>query len=363
MISIRELDFHGPEYADLFHSDRGAMLYESPFWLEMLNETLHLPVRLLGTWEGEELGAAIPFMVSPGNSTAPVINSLPFFGSIGGVVSGKTGAGREIHLRSLLSALLRRAGSEGAVSVNVICRPNDPLERVYRETLQPDFEDARTTFVLDLPSPSKHAEEIFMRGFAGRTRTGLRKAMKQDFKVARVLDAEGTEILYRLHCENMDAIGGLIKPRSFMDAVKTRLGQGSAEIWVVKNRGEVVAGALFFVIRDMAEYYMSGLSRLFREYQPLSLLIFEAIKDFSARGIRLFNFGGTWPTQEGLRRFKSGWGARTLPYRYFVKCGGGIDSLLDMPAQQIFAEHPFFYVVPYSSLRAPVGEGKKAALQ
>lgn len=362
MIAVRET-VGGREYARLFQRDKGAMFYQSPFWLEILKETLRLPVRILCTWEGDRLRAAVPFMISPGGSSGPVINTLPFFGSIGGMVSDRVGAEEEIHLTSLLQALVRKARSVDATSLNVICRPGHPLEHLYREILNPDFEDSRTTYVLDLPTGSRDSEEILMQGFAGRTRTAIRKAMKHRFEVAKTADPRDAEDLYILHCQNIDAVGGIRKPRSFMEAVRSRLGRGCAELWVVKSDGDVIAGALFFVFRETAEYYMTGLSPSFRQCQPLSLLVYEAMKDFVARGIRFFNFGGTWPTQEGLRRFKSGWGARPLPYHYFVKSGSSLDSLLKWSAPRIFARYPYFYVIPYRSLCPSPGEGKRASLQ
>jgi hypothetical protein len=363
MILIREIDGHDHEYAGLFQRDNESMLYQSPFWLDLLQEILQRPIRLLSTWEDDRLTAAMPFMVSPATASGPVINSLPFFGSIGGIVSDRTGAEREVHLNLLLQGLVRIAESMEAVSLNIISRPADPVEDAYRDLLAPDWEDVRTTFVLDLPSPTLDSEEALMARLAGRTRTALRKAAKQGFEVARSMGRRDAEALYGLHCENMASIGGIRKPRSFMQAVTRRLDRGCPEIWVARSGTEVIAGALFFVMRESAEYYMTGLSPAFRQSQPLSLLVFEAMKDLAARGIRHFNFGGTWPSQEGLRRFKSGWGATPLPYRYFVKCGSRIGSLLQMSGPEISARYPFFYVIPFSSLHPSTAERQGAVLQ
>ena len=114
--------------------------------------------------------------------------------------------------------------------------------------------------------------------------------------------------------------------------------------------GKVVAGALFFFFRDMAEYYMTALLHSHRAYQPLGLIIFEAMKSFSERGIRFFNFGGTWPSQEGLRRFKEGWGGVPYNYTYFIKGGVDFSSLQKMTPAQITKAYPYFYVIPFNRL-------------
>jgi hypothetical protein len=338
-----------PEYNDLVRRS-GATLYHSPFWLSVLAETLGVEPRVLGAWEETTLRAALPFALSAAGPLGPCINSLPFFGSLGGVVTDQVGTRKTMLQKALLREMISLAEAIRAVSLNVILGPSEPSEEVYRDCIRPDYEDERITYILSLPPPTSDLDAALQGCFEGRTRTSLRKAMKQGFVVHRVGEDGDFDAFYRLHCSNMEKAGGLSKPASFMRALAKRKKEDRIELWAASKDGLLVAGALFFRHDHTVEYYMSGLEERCRHEQPLSLVLFEAMKSFARKGVKVFNFGGTWPNQEGLQRFKSAWGARAVPYRYFIRCGESFPGPGAVTREELSQGYPHFYVLPFAML-------------
>ena len=75
---------------------------------------------------------------------------------------------------------------------------------------------------------------------------------------------------------------------------------------------------------------------------------FEALADAARDGYRIWNWGGTWPGQVGVYRFKRKWAAREEGYSYSTQLNDR--SLLELSPAEILARYPSFFVVPFSAL-------------
>jgi hypothetical protein len=80
------------------------------------------------------------------------------------------------------------------------------------------------------------------------------------------------------------------------------------------------------------------------------LLIFEAMQDAVSEGFHVWNWGGTWHSQESLYRFKSRWGTRDCPYYYYIRVYD--EEILSMTEEQLLEGFPYFYVVPFEKLKS-----------
>jgi lipid II:glycine glycyltransferase (peptidoglycan interpeptide bridge formation enzyme) len=102
-----------------------------------------------------------------------------------------------------------------------------------------------------------------------------------------------------------------------------------------------------FYFKDTVEYFTPVITHDYRHQQPLSLIIFEAMKDSINRGIKKWNWGGTWGTQEGVYRFKSRWGAKDFPYQYHIHYRPEAKLLT---RNEVMDHYAFFYYLPYDLL-------------
>jgi lipid II:glycine glycyltransferase (peptidoglycan interpeptide bridge formation enzyme) len=87
----------------------------------------------------------------------------------------------------------------------------------------------------------------------------------------------------------------------------------------------------------------------FRNLQSTSYLIWESMLKSIDLNKKYFNFGGTWPNQENLFRFKRGWNADNFYYNYFIKCD--IERLKNIKIEDFPKIFQDFYVCPYNLLK------------
>lgn len=88
---------------------------------------------------------------------------------------------------------------------------------------------------------------------------------------------------------------------------------GAGCIYQARLAGEVVSSILVLRSAAGAYYHSAGTSPDGMRLGASVFLISELADALRADGCTVFNLGGTDPDQEGLRRFKAGFGAITVP--------------------------------------------------
>ena len=168
--------------------------------------------------------------------------------------------------------------------------------------------------------------------------------------VTTAVENDAFEFLERCHRANMEAIGGRAKSQAFFELVPRYFRPDDEfAVYVARHRGEPIAALLLFYFGKTVEYFVPAVVAAYRGLQGLPLLVFRAVSDAVARGMKLWNWGGTWHTQDGIYRFKRKWAARDLPYHYYTKVRN--PAVLGASRCELAAAYPNFYVVPYSALR------------
>jgi len=80
---------------------------------------------------------------------------------------------------------------------------------------------------------------------------------------------------------------------------------------------KVIAGAVFFHTGNKALYKYGASDMKYQILRPNNLIMWEAIKYFGSKGFKSLCFGRTDRDQEGLRRFKKGWGCEESEIYYY----------------------------------------------
>lgn len=186
-----------------------------------------------------------------------------------------------------------------------------------------------------------------MNSFHYKTRNMIRKSQKQDITI--VEDNSGVQFLYETHLENMTAIGGKAKPKFFFDNISNYFTAGvDYRIYIAQKDGLNISALLLFYFNGVVEYYTPVIKAEYRALQPNTLLIYHAMQEAATRGYKLWNWGGTWKSQEELYRFKSRWGAMDVNYNYYVTIKN--KSLFNSTPQTLLEEYAYFYTIPFNLL-------------
>jgi hypothetical protein len=279
-----------------------------------------------------------------------VANSLPFYGSHGGVIRtsrASTKVGETLLAR--YHERNREAGVRWATMVG------NPFAAQPDGALSPTYLDRRIGQLTPLPSaagPDEVATALLDQCHQ-KTRNMIRKGMRQGYVISHDGGAATVGLLAKMHRENLQAIGGIAKDRGVFDAIVASF-EYDADYRIYRADtadGERAAALLLFYFKDFVEYFVPASAERHRQDQPLSALIHRAMADaVSERGAKWWNWGGTWPSQEGVHRFKARWGTEDREYHYRIWDYAPEKSLAGIDRAVLASRYPYFYTVPYGAL-------------
>jgi len=341
------------EYAALVHARSESLVYASLPYRNFLRCVLPTSrdVYLVADDGGRMVGV-LPAFLATVEGRGKALNSLPFFGSHGGVMTARdVDDDREVRL-ALLQAFNDLAESERVLSSTLISNPLSADADFYRQHHRHNYLDQRICQFTGLPVDysSDQQPDRLLSFFHVKTRNAVRKGLKGGFDIRHGDKPALLKQLHDLHVANMTAIGGIPKEWSVFQAITEEFSyDDDYRVYVAEQDGHVAAALLLLYFNRTVEYFVPAIDAEARSDQPLSALIYCAMLDAVARGYRQWNWGGTWLTQSSVYRFKRRWGTRDIPYFYFVNV---LDSrILSWTRQEILAWFPYYYVLPFNALR------------
>ncbi|MGA2540036.1 MAG: GNAT family N-acetyltransferase [Verrucomicrobiota bacterium] len=154
-------------------------------------------------------------------------------------------------------------------------------------------------------------EEALFKKLEGPVRRGIRKAAAAGLRIQIDHTMESVETYYRLHCRTRRRHGMPPQPwRFFANIQKYMLQPGRGFVASAWWENKPVAGAVFLHQGRQALYKFGASDYAFQHVRPNNLLLWEGIRQCAARGCERLHFGRTSLANEGLRRFKLGFGTR-----------------------------------------------------
>jgi hypothetical protein len=298
-----------------------------------------------------EILASLAFVVK-NSELGKIVNSLPFFGSHGSVVSLK---GTPTFVREMLVSKFYEFCETEDILSSTIIENISTEDREILESFPHTFKEIRFGNITKLP-PNESANSVkdLLSTFDGKTRNAISKSKRSGFIFAVEAGDYVIEEIAKLHNENMRAKDGQAKPQEFFSWIKTifEVGKDYRIITARTSDGVLAAGVLLFYFKNYVEYFIPVINDNYRNLQPLSGVIFEGMIDAINQGkYSSWNWGGSWQSQQDLRRFKSKWGAEEFTYQYYVRLYSAGEKLLDTPLESIQNQFAFFYTVPYTELK------------
>jgi lipid II:glycine glycyltransferase (peptidoglycan interpeptide bridge formation enzyme) len=327
------------KYSIFVKSHEGSMIYHGIEYKNLLIDLLQVEDKyLMAIDKDDNIQAVLPLMYKKGK-LGYVINSLPFYGSNGAIIANSKAAfdfliesynqllcDKEIAASTLVSNPLLIEDNYGAITFNI--------------------KDHRIGQLTEIGFQSDHENKL-MELFHYKTRNMIRKSKKQDIDV--VVDNSQVEFILQTHIQNLKAIGGRAKNKEFFRLFPKYFKEGvDYKIYLAMENDIPIAGLLLFYYNKTVEYYSPVIVDEHREKQPLSLLIFQAMKDASENGFELWNWGGTWASQEGVYRFKKRWGTKDINYYYYTQINN--EQVYRSTKEELLSEYADIFVLPFQNL-------------
>lgn len=327
------------QYNEFLNSCDNVMIYYSLSFKELLEDTLKCKPYYLVVLDKNRICGILPLM-SRNGKYGEVLNSLPFFGSNGGILADND----EARI-CLLEAYNEHC--KNFASTTYITNPflEDSAIAMLKEALPHDFIDSRIGQITRLVP-----EELLLKSFAPSARRNIAKAHRNGISVKLSQDFE---FLYRTHFENITSISGIPKPKEFFERLAKICNEKEYKLYIAEFQEKPIAALLCFYYGDVVEYYTPALLGEYRTLQALPLILSRAMNEAYDNGYQWWNFGGTWALQDGVYRFKSKFGAHDRTYYYYTLLNN--KDILNSTKEELLAEYPYFYVLPFQYLSVTSG--------
>lgn len=336
------------EYEKLILSRVDTFVYHSINYRKFLEKVFNgATSSYLIAIKNDRIVGALPAFIKETPRFGKVINSLPFYGSNGGIITCPYSSDQKLIKKALLKAFNDLSKQYNTKSSTIITSPFESDIEIYNsETCYTNL-DWRISTVTHLPARrDQNLETALMTCYHQKTRNLVRKGIKNKFSITCSPHEELLDWLHKVHTNNMKEVSADPKPKEIFKAIQdTFTYEKDYKIYVAHKDGEYVAGLLLLYYNRCVEYFIPVVIKEYRRTQALSYLIYTAMLDSILQGYLYWNWGGTWSSQTSLHHFKKRWGGIDSLYYYYTRV---YDN--DFPKEnksELLSAFQYFYVFPF----------------
>ena len=302
LLNWDEMILQHPEYS-FFHSS---------YWSKVLQDTYNYKPYYFVIEKNNELCAAIPVMFVESFITGKRAVSLPFSDYCQPLISDG------INFDELFNEIINVGKSEGLKY----------LELRGGNKFLPDGKRSAFDYIHNLDISL--VEESLFNNFNSSTKRNIKKAKREGVAVEISSSKSTLKDFYVMNCITRKRQGVPPQPMKFFDNLyKYVLSRNHGFIAIAKYNNMSISGAVFLHIGNKALYKFGASLMQYQNLRANNLVMWEALKYYSSRGFESFSFGKTKPDNEGLRKFKLGWGTTeeiVNVYKYSLKKNNFIQS-------------------------------------
>jgi CelD/BcsL family acetyltransferase involved in cellulose biosynthesis len=159
--------------------------------------------------------------------------------------------------------------------------------------------------------------DAVLHSVARTHRRNISTAEKRGIRIERGTRPKDVDTFYRLHTQTRRRLGVPVQPKRFFDLLGSEvIDRGLGFVLLAYADAECVAGAVFLHWNQTLTYKFGASSASHLHMRPNNLLLWTAIRWGCENDYAVFDMGRTDLANEGLRSFKSGWGAKEAPLVY-----------------------------------------------
>ena len=294
-----------------------ANIFHHPAWINLLAECYgYKPVILTLENENNAIQAGLPFIDVKSFLTGRRWVSLPFTDYCA-VLSLNDEA-----LLKLTKELVHISQDTPHIEVRWALPEN--------KAVQSDSMFVQHTLNLD------QGVESILKSLHRTQRQNIKTAEKNNIQIVRGEDLDSLRIFYQLHTLTRRRQGVPVQPWRFFELLHERIiAENLGSILLAYAGDQCLAAGLFLHWNNSLIYKYASSSDEGQDMRPNHLLTWTAISWGCENGYKIFDFGRTDISNEGLRTFKNRWGTdeTTLSYSYLSKnpirsSNGAISSLM-----------------------------------
>lgn len=287
-----------PTWDGLLLSHPGYTFFHGSAWARVLVETYHYQPLYFVLRQGRQLVSLLPLMEVSSWLTRARGVSLPFTDYCEPLGSASVQMDDVLHL--VKDRMLRHRWA-------------------YVEIRGGDYPDipASVSYYVHTVELTAGPQAAFSR-FSDTTKRNIKKAIRIGAETRIYSTLEALREFYSLHCITRKRHGLPPQPFSFFRNIYEHIiSKGLGFVVLTSYASQYVAGAVYFGLGEKSVYKFGASDLRYQHLRPNDLTMWEAIKWCAENGYRSLCLGRTAVHNEGLRRFKKGWGAQEQILRYY----------------------------------------------
>ncbi|HQH22626.1 MAG TPA: GNAT family N-acetyltransferase [Thermoleophilia bacterium] len=295
-MEVLESPIDDPRWRELADTHPDAGPFHLPAWASLIADCYRFRAFALTVREGDEVLAGLP-VVEVGARRARRWVSLPFTDSCApliraGVAADEVFAAIEAHV---LAAPVRGLEVRAALPAGAA---RHPVAAGYIHTLA-------------LPEdPSQLRPNKGHRNYRNQ-------AVRKGVRVVRGRSPAELATFYRLHTLTRRRHGVPVQPRRFFDLLQQRLiAPGQGFVATASADGETLAAGVYLVHNRVLVAKYLGSDPSLPDKRAGYLIDWDSMVNGCAEGYHTLDLGRSDPDADGLRLYKSSWGAAEAPLTY-----------------------------------------------
>jgi CelD/BcsL family acetyltransferase involved in cellulose biosynthesis len=303
--------------------------FHNAAWAEVLRDTYgHRPCYIAG-WEGNTLVALLPLMEVDSPLTGRRGVSLPFLDRCPPWLADPDLA------PALFQEAIRVGKARAWKFLEVRGWKNPPA------ACEPSVSYTGHQLKLNVDP------DALFEGLEPGMRRGIRKARKEGVEFEISTSLASLQEFYRLHCLTRGKHGVPPQPFAFFENIFRRvLANGLGMVVTASVARKAVAAAVFFHDGSNALYKYGASDPRRLELRGNNLVMWEAIQWYATRGYQALDFGRTSKDNEGLSRFKRGFGAEECRIDYWKYHLARAEFVPDQDRASGWVTHVFRWMPP-----------------
>ena len=194
-------------------------------------------------------------------------------------------------------------------------------------------------------------ESALFERFDPAARRAIRKAEQSGLSIETSQSLDAVREFYGLLCLTRRRHGLPAQPFRFFSQIREHvLSPGHGCVILARAGGKPVAGAVFFRFGKTVTYKFGASDDRQQHLRANNLVMWEAIKLHAKLGFESLDFGRTSLGNEGLRKFKLGWGTTERRVDY-VRFDCRSDRFVTVPDEASGWYNYVFRILPVSASR------------
>jgi hypothetical protein len=297
---LSSIKVDSPDWLTFIEGNPEASIFHHPAWLSVLEACYGYRPFIMGLSGADgSILAGIPMMEVKVPFKSRRWLALPFSDYCPPLALNDT------YRAALIDGLAKLSRQQG----------NPPIEVRWNLEEHPSFHSDQHHVLHILPLQPD--AEAVAAGFHKMHQRNIDAAAKHGVRTEIRFDRDAVDMYYRLHLETRRRQGVPIQPRKFFNllsqhCIEKRLGF----VILAYAEEECIAGAFYLMWGSTLTYKYGASSTAGWKLRPNNLLFWEAIRWGCENGYTSLDLGKTSLDNDGLRTFKSRWGANETPLYY-----------------------------------------------